>query len=79
MLSPMLSCDLYNTIYEAEEQMDNSRTNKQIKLWDGRSLGYSEYGNPDGKPVFTSMVSRAHDLIGLTSMMPSMVMILMLE
>jgi len=27
-------------------------TNQQIKLRDGRSLGYVEYGNPDGKPVF---------------------------
>jgi pimeloyl-ACP methyl ester carboxylesterase len=28
------------------------RTNQQIKLKDGRSLGYAEYGNLDGKPVF---------------------------
>ena len=28
------------------------RTNQQIKLRDGRSLGYGEYGNLEGKPVF---------------------------
>lgn len=28
------------------------RTNQQIKLRDGRSLGYAEYGNLEGKPVF---------------------------
>lgn len=32
--------------------MATDRTNQQIKLRDGRSLGYAEYGNPDGKPVF---------------------------
>ena len=29
-----------------------NRTNQQIKLKDGRSLGYAEYGAPEGKPVF---------------------------
>ncbi|MFC2072798.1 alpha/beta fold hydrolase [Chloroflexota bacterium] len=28
------------------------RTNQQIELKDGRLLGYAEYGNPYGKPVF---------------------------
>jgi len=28
------------------------RINQQIELKDGRLLGYAEYGNPDGKPVF---------------------------
>lgn len=28
-----------------------STTGKQIRLRDGRSLGYAEYGNPTGKPV----------------------------
>ena len=32
--------------------MASDRTNQQIKLKDGRSLGYAEYGSPDGKPVF---------------------------
>ncbi len=32
--------------------MTTSRTDKQFKLRDGRMLGYSEYGAPDGTPVF---------------------------
>ena len=28
------------------------RTNQQIKLKDGRMLGYAKYGAPEGKPVF---------------------------
>jgi pimeloyl-ACP methyl ester carboxylesterase len=32
--------------------MATDRTNKQIKLKDGRMLGYGEYGAPEGKPVF---------------------------
>ena len=32
--------------------MDDKRTNQQVKLRDGRMLGYAEYGSPDGKPVF---------------------------
>jgi pimeloyl-ACP methyl ester carboxylesterase len=32
--------------------MAKDRTNYQIKLKDGRMLGYAEYGNPGGKPVF---------------------------
>ena len=32
--------------------MATDRTNQQIKLKDGRMLGYAEYGNPDGNPVF---------------------------
>ena len=32
--------------------MGNNRTNQKIKLRDGRSLGYAEYGAPLGKPVF---------------------------
>jgi pimeloyl-ACP methyl ester carboxylesterase len=28
------------------------RTDQQMKLRDGRRLGYDEYGHPDGKPVF---------------------------
>jgi pimeloyl-ACP methyl ester carboxylesterase len=32
--------------------MGTERTNNQIKLKDGRILGYDEYGAPDGKPVF---------------------------
>lgn len=30
-----------------------SRENNIIKLKDGRILGYAEYGNPDGKPLFS--------------------------
>jgi len=29
-----------------------SKTDQQIKLKDGRSLGYAEYGAPEGKPTF---------------------------
>jgi pimeloyl-ACP methyl ester carboxylesterase len=38
----------------AKEQggMANTRTQQQIKLQDGRMLGYAEYGAPDGVPVF---------------------------
>ncbi|MFC2060587.1 alpha/beta fold hydrolase [Chloroflexota bacterium] len=32
--------------------MPTDRANQQIKLRDGRSLGYAEYGTPEGKPVF---------------------------
>ena len=32
--------------------MTTDKTNQQIKLIDGRTLGYAEYGNPDGKPIF---------------------------
>ncbi len=32
--------------------MLTDRANQQIKLRDGRSLGYAEYGTPVGKPVF---------------------------
>jgi len=32
--------------------MVTERSNKQIKLKDGRMLGYAEYGAPEGKPVF---------------------------
>ena len=32
--------------------MGNDRTDQTIKLKDGRTLGYAEYGAPDGKPVF---------------------------
>ncbi|HEX73799.1 MAG TPA: alpha/beta hydrolase [Dehalococcoidia bacterium] len=32
--------------------MATDRTDQTIKLKDGRLLGYAEYGNPDGKPVF---------------------------
>jgi pimeloyl-ACP methyl ester carboxylesterase len=32
--------------------MTANRTDKQFKLRDGRMLGYSEYGDPDGMPVF---------------------------
>jgi pimeloyl-ACP methyl ester carboxylesterase len=32
--------------------MATDRTNQQIKLKDGRMLGYGEYGAPEGKPVF---------------------------
>lgn len=32
--------------------MGNDRTNQTIKLRGGRTLGYAEYGNPEGKPVF---------------------------
>ena len=28
------------------------RTNQQISLHDGRTLGYAEYGAPEGTPVF---------------------------
>jgi pimeloyl-ACP methyl ester carboxylesterase len=35
-----------------EKNMATDRTNKTIKLKDGRMLGYAEYGNPEGKPVF---------------------------
>ena len=32
--------------------MATDRTSQQIKLKDGRMLGYAEYGAPEGKPVF---------------------------
>ena len=32
--------------------MDNNETSQQIKLQDGRSLGFAEYGAPQGKPIF---------------------------
>jgi pimeloyl-ACP methyl ester carboxylesterase len=32
--------------------MTNKRTNQQIRLQDGRMLGYAEYGAPEGMPVF---------------------------
>ena len=32
--------------------MTTDRTNQQIKLKDGRMLGYAEYGAPEGEPVF---------------------------
>ena len=32
--------------------MVTDKTNQQIKLKDGRMLGYAEYGAPEGKPVF---------------------------
>lgn len=32
--------------------MMTDKTNQKIKLKDGRTLGYDEYGSPDGKPVF---------------------------
>ncbi len=32
--------------------MVTDKTNHTIKLKDGRMLGYAEYGNPEGKPVF---------------------------
>jgi len=30
--------------------MGNDRTDQTIKLKDGRTLGYAEYGNPEGQP-----------------------------
>jgi hypothetical protein len=37
---------------EAREKIDMSvKTDNQIKLSDGRSVGYAEYGDPMGKPV----------------------------
>ena len=35
-----------------EENMTTDKTNQTIKLKDGRTLGYTEYGAPQGKPVF---------------------------
>ena len=32
--------------------MMENRANQQILLNDGRSIGFAEYGSPDGKPVF---------------------------
>lgn len=32
--------------------MDDIKTNQQIKLQDGRMLGYIEFGPPDGLPIF---------------------------
>lgn len=32
--------------------MDLNKENKTLKLVDGRVLGYAEYGDPNGKPVF---------------------------
>jgi hypothetical protein len=29
-----------------------STTGKRVQLRDGRSLGYAEYGDPEGKPLF---------------------------
>ena len=33
-------------------RMMEKRTNRQISLHDGRTLGYAEYGDPEGAPVF---------------------------
>ncbi len=35
-----------------EENVATDRTNQQVRLKDGRMLGYDEYGAPEGKPVF---------------------------
>ncbi len=32
--------------------MATDNTSKTIKLKDGRLLGYTEYGAPEGKPIF---------------------------
>jgi pimeloyl-ACP methyl ester carboxylesterase len=32
--------------------MDDAKASQQIKLQDGRMLGYADYGSPGGKPVF---------------------------
>ena len=32
--------------------MTTDRTNQTITLKNGRTLGYAEYGDPEGKPVF---------------------------
>jgi len=32
--------------------MEKDKTSQTIKLKDGRNLGYSEYGDPSGKPIF---------------------------
>jgi pimeloyl-ACP methyl ester carboxylesterase len=37
---------------EGEVKMAEDKLNQQIKLKDGRMLGYAEYGAPEGKPVF---------------------------
>ena len=31
---------------------DKDRTDNTIQLKDGRTLGYAEYGDPKGKPIF---------------------------
>ena len=35
-----------------EDSVATDRTNQQVRLKDGRMLGYAEYGAPEGKPVF---------------------------
>ena len=35
-----------------QENMVVDKTNQTITLTDGRTLGYAEYGNSDGKPIF---------------------------
>ncbi len=32
--------------------MNQKLTGQQIKLGDGRLLGYAEYGSPEGQPIF---------------------------
>ncbi|MFX1558659.1 MAG: alpha/beta fold hydrolase, partial [Promethearchaeota archaeon] len=32
--------------------LDNKKTNRTIELNDGRRLGYSDLGDPNGKPIF---------------------------
>ena len=32
--------------------MENERLHQQIRLQDGRGLGYAEYGAPEGLPLF---------------------------
>jgi hypothetical protein len=34
------------------KKVPDRRTGQQIKLQDGRTLGYAEYGPPEGKPIF---------------------------
>ena len=44
---------LFTNAFELEEsEIADSLANQQIKLRDGRMLGFSEYGVSDGKPIF---------------------------
>ena len=37
---------------EVNEMRPDSGTDNVLRLRDGRLLGYAEYGDPDGKPLF---------------------------
>jgi pimeloyl-ACP methyl ester carboxylesterase len=42
-----------NSLYKQKDTMNKTdRISQQITLADGRKLGYAEYGDPSGKPIF---------------------------